>query len=96
MAHEQRPRTPKAGSKQVVNLPLPLRNRLKDDVEVILKDYLRDNLDNWKTQPTPGQIDEYLRFHMPGYTREAVVILFERYLTELIGLVATGPEAKND
>lgn len=56
-----------------------LRAKLKDDIEVLLKDYLRDNLGNWRTKPTPERIEEYLRFHMPGYTREAFAKLFDAY-----------------
>lgn len=56
-----------------------LRENLKDDIELLLKDYLADNLDNWHVKPTPKRIEEYLQFHMPGYTREAFAKLFDKY-----------------
>lgn len=62
--------------------PQTAREGLKDKIEVLLRDYLKDNLDNWHTAPTPELIEEYLRFHMPGYTREAFAKLFDQYVAD--------------
>jgi hypothetical protein len=43
---------------------------LREQLTILLKDYLRDNLDNWH-QPK-DKVEEYLRVQMPGYTTNAI------------------------
>lgn len=49
------------------------KQELDDRIERMLKVYLRDNLENFNI---PGkQIDDYLRMHMPGYTKSQVRLI---------------------
>ena len=73
-------------------------SNLDDRIVAILKDYLRDNLDNWGH--SGDKVDDYLAFHLPGYTKSVIKQAFidEYWLmpkhpnTFPDPLVMTGPE----